>query len=146
MTFENPRPKNSHATRKRFDLPASKLRSAISNGSSLLGDSIDHRAAWVRRLRDLIDDHLSDLGGPENVSESEARLVRRAAALTLQLELLEARWAANSDGEASRDSLNDYQRASNSLRRILESLGLQRRAKTVVPSLEAYVAERASPP
>src|SRR5262249_57347769 len=80
---------NSKAGRKRSEVTLRKLRSAITNGSSVLTD-IDHRSAWMRRLRDLIQLHLSDLGGDDNVSEAERSLVRRASMLELQCELLRA--------------------------------------------------------
>jgi hypothetical protein len=38
-------------------------------------------------------------------------------------------------GEASADDLNIYQRVANSLRRLLEAVGLQRRAREIGPSL-----------
>ena len=106
-----------------------RIHSAITNGSAIL-DQVDHRSAWMRRLRDLIDAHTSDLSGDDNISSGERSLIRRAAMLTLQLEMMETRWAAN-DGEASEKQLHTYQTATNSLRRTLESLGLQRRMKTV---------------
>ena len=39
------------------------------------------------------------------------------------------------DEQASPDDLETYQRCANSLRRLLESVGLQRRMKDVGPSL-----------
>jgi hypothetical protein len=105
------------------------FQSAITNGSDLLHD-LDHRSAWARRFRDLLRAHISDLGGDDNLSQAEQSLCRRASMLTLQLELLEQRFADN-NGEATSAQLGDYQRAANSLRRILESLGLQRRAVDV---------------
>ena len=75
-----------------------KLRSSISNGSSLLAD-VDHRSAPMRRLKDLVTDHVNDLGGPGNISSSEKVLVRRAAMSALQAELMEFRWNADT-GEA----------------------------------------------
>jgi hypothetical protein len=136
------------AARKRSELTARKLRSAISNGSSVLHD-VDHRSAWMRRLRDLIADHVSDLGGEDALSTAELALVRRAAMLTLQLELMESRWN-ETNGEASPKSLESYQRAVGALRRTLESLGLGRRAKDVTPSVAEYAQqvrerERAAP-
>jgi hypothetical protein len=92
---------------------------------------LDHRGAWARRLKDLIFNHLSDLGGIDNVSEAEKVLVRRAAMLTLQLELLEQRFSKNENGEASRQQIETYQRCTNTLRRTLESLGIERRAKDI---------------
>jgi hypothetical protein len=108
----------------------SRLRSAISNGSKVLAD-LDHRGAWARRLKDLMAAHLSDLGGIDQVSEAEKVLVRRAAMLTLQLELMEQRFANNDNGEASAKQIETYQRVTNTLRRCLEALGLQRRARDV---------------
>jgi hypothetical protein len=57
------RPKKSKIGRYKRDLTLAKVRSALTNGSELLGGDVDHRAAWVRRLRDLIQGHLSDAGG-----------------------------------------------------------------------------------
>ena len=39
------------------------------------------------------------------------------------------------DEQASPDDLETYQRCANSLRRLLEAVGLQRRARDVGPSL-----------
>jgi len=100
------------------------VRSALTNGTVLLHD-LDHRSAWAKRLRDLINAFESDLGHRDQMSEAQVVLVRRCAMLTLQLELIEQKWA-NNDGEASPDQLHRYQSCSNSLRRISESLGLNR--------------------
>ena len=94
----------------------------------------------MRRYRDLLDAHESDLGGSAIITEAERRLVRRAAMLTVQLEMMDARFA-QSESEASKTDLDTYQRASNSLRRLLESLGTQRRAKDVGPSLGDMLRE-----
>ncbi len=85
--------------RKRIAPSISRIRSAITNGSSVLAN-VDHRSAMMRRLKDLISAHESDLGGEDYVSESERRIVRRAAMLTIQLEMLDAKFAAN-EGEAT---------------------------------------------
>ena len=58
--------------------------------------------------------------------------------LTLQLEMMEKRWAAN-DGEASARQIKDYQTVVNTLVRTLSSLGLQRRQRDVTPSVADYV-------
>src|SRR5262249_52536918 len=121
---------NSRAGRKRPEVTLRKLRSAITNGSSVLAD-IDHRSAWMRRLRDLIQLHMSDLGGDDNVSEAERSLVRRASMLELQCELLEQRFAPAEGGAATSAQLADYQRAAGTLRRLVTSLGRQRRWRIV---------------
>jgi hypothetical protein len=125
--------RNSTPVRKRLDVTLRKLRSSISNGSSLLVD-VDHRSAWMRRLRDLIADHIRDHGGDEMVSGAERILIRRAAMLTLQCEMMEARWSEN-EGEASAKQIDVYQRTANTLRRLLATLGLERRARDVTPTL-----------
>jgi hypothetical protein len=122
---------NSTSVRKRADLSQSKLRSAITNGSALLSD-LDHRGAWARRLRDLLDGITADLGGSDVVSEATKVLVRRAAMITLQLELMEQHFA-DQGGEATTHQIEIYQRASGALRRLLECLGLERKAKDVTP-------------
>jgi hypothetical protein len=114
-----------------------KLRSAISNGSSLLADC-DHRSAWMRRLKDLIADHVSDLGGEEALSAAEKVLVRRASMLTLQCEMMESHWQ---DGEASAKQIEVYQRVVGALRRTLEAFGLQRRPRDVTPTLAEISAQ-----
>lgn len=122
------------------DLSIKKVRSAISNGALLT--NLDHRLPWARRLKDLIGDITSDLGGPDNISEAERVLVRRAAMMTLQAELMEQRFSQNEDGAASSQQIECYGRTTNTLRRTLEALGLERRAKTIVPKLSEYLEAR----
>lgn len=112
-------------------------RSRISNGSALVV-GVDGRSTWVRRLRDLVTLHVADLGGEGAISEAEKSIVRRAAVLTVELERLEARFAAAAEC-ADKDDLDLYQRTAGNLRRLLEAVGLQRRAKDVTPSLSDYL-------
>jgi hypothetical protein len=79
-------------------------------------------------MRDLMDLHLSDLGGPDNVSEAEASLVRRAAVIETELERLESRFAS---GEGTASELDLYQRSAGNLRRLLEATGLRRRPRVI---------------
>lgn len=87
----------------------------------------------MRRYRDLIAAQVSDLGGSDTISEAEKVLARRCAMLTLQLEMMEQRWADN-DGEASPRQLERYTRVSNTLRRLLSTLGLEKRPRDITPS------------
>ena len=123
---------NKPADRKRIKPSLACFKSAITNGSALLHD-VDGRSQWMRRLRDLVQDHVADLGGADALSAAEMALIRRSAMLTLQLELMESRWNDN-NGEASRQSLETYQRVVGSLRRTLETLGLERRTRDVTPA------------
>ena len=116
-------------------------RSAVTSGRKLLIGG-DPNGAWSRRLQDLVHLHLSDLGGPTVASEAERNLVRRAGVLTLELERLEAKFSATDD--PSPDSIDLYQRLTNSLRRVLEVLatGLSRRPRDVTHSLDGYLEGR----
>jgi hypothetical protein len=116
-------------------------RSRITNGSALL-PGIDGRSRWVRRAKDVIAAHLSDLGGIDNTSAAERSIIRRASTLTVELERLETKFAKA--GEASPDDLEVYQRCANSLRRLLEAIcsGIlqYRRPRDVTPSADEYLA------
>jgi hypothetical protein len=120
-----------------------RQKSRIANGALLPG--IDGRSTWVRRAKEVIAEHVSDLGGVDNCSAAERSLVRRASTLTVELERLEAKFASSENGASNLD-LEVYQRATNSLRRIFEVLGIQRRPRdmTVIDAeAEAQgVAER----
>ena len=100
-------------------------KSRITNGSALL-PGVDQRCAWVRRAKDVIAAHLSDVPG---ASAAEHSIIRRIATLTVELERLEAVFAVA--GEATPDQLDLYQRTANSLRRLLEAVGIERRARDV---------------
>jgi hypothetical protein len=106
--------------------PKDPQRSRVTNGSELV-HGVDGRSVWVRRAKDIIHEVLSDLGGLDNTSAAERSIVRRAATLTIALERLEAKFATA--GEASAADLDAYQRGANSLRRLLEAIGLQRRQR-----------------
>jgi hypothetical protein len=113
----------------------SRQRSRVTNGSALL-PGVDGRSAWIRRCKDVIAAHLSDMGGEDNTSAAERSIIRRASVMTVELERLEAKFAQA--GEASDNDLDLYVRAAGNLRRLLESVGIERRAKTV-PTLSDYL-------
>jgi len=110
-------------------------RSKITNGTHLL-PRVDGRSIWARRLRDLITLHVNDYGGEGNISEAQRSLIRRAACLTTELELLEVQFATN--GGAKTWQLDKYGRAANTLRRLVQSLGLERRAKEVNATYDQF--------
>jgi len=121
------------------DKPTQTHRSRLTNGSVLLS-GVDGRSIWARRFRDLIEMHVEDLGGNDAVSAAERSIIRRASALTVELERMESRFAL--DGEASPEALDLYSRTAGNLRRLLEAVGLQRRANEVM-TLDAYLANKA---
>ncbi|QPC43883.1 hypothetical protein HW532_15015 [Kaustia mangrovi] len=121
--------REKHAPRKRA--PDSRVygRSALTTGSTLLPGVKDNRSTWARRFRDLIELHTEDRGGFDMCSEAEKALIRRASTLIVELERMEVAFASNGGGKGY--ELDRYQRMTNTLRRVLETLGIERRAKTV---------------
>jgi hypothetical protein len=116
----------------------SRQRSKVANGTSLWAD-IDGRSLWARRAGELLAAHISDLGGPDNVSEAERALAKRAAVLVTELERREAAFAQA--GKVEDAALQIYQTTVNTLRRTFEALGLQRRVRDVTPTLAEILRE-----
>jgi hypothetical protein len=121
------------------DNPHPRQRSRVGNGHKLIA-GCDGRGRWVRRLKDLLDELISDLGGVDNTSAAERHIVRRACVLIVELERLESKFAQA--GEVSVDDLDCYGRIAGNMRRLLESVGLQRRARDVTPDPLEYAAHR----
>jgi hypothetical protein len=110
--------------------------SLTKTAGRLIGDK---RTTWAKRFVTLFDQHVADLGGIEP-SAAQASLCRRAATLEIGLEHLEQRMAGGDDDPAL---LDQYARAAGTLKRVLEALGIERRAKDVTPSLDTYLAAKA---
>ena len=113
-------------------------RSRITNGSTLL-PTIDGRSLWARRFRDLISLHESDIAPDGAISTAKKSIIRRAATLSIELEHLEMRFASS---EASAADLLLYSRLANTLRRLLESVGIERQMHDVTPSIDEYLASQ----
>jgi hypothetical protein len=118
----------SHMSRTASAERPPQQRSAVTNGRSLFAIAGDGRGAWARRLRDVIELHEGDMGGVSELSQAQRSLVRRAATLTVECERLEARFS-DCDAVPSQSDLDLYSRLSGQLRRILESLGIERQSK-----------------
>ena len=110
---------NGHTSQRARD---KRPRSAVTSGRKLFVNGAPN-SAWARRFHDLVVGHVIDAGGRDMISEAHLSLIKRAAALECELEQLEGRL---SQGEQV--DLDQYGRAAGQLRRILESLGLERRA------------------
>jgi hypothetical protein len=89
---------------------------------------LDGRTAAARRARELIEAIQKDLGGGDRLSEGERQLVQRAAVLGAYIESCEVKWLG---GEAV--DLADYLAAINAQRRVLATIGLERRSRDVTP-------------
>jgi hypothetical protein len=116
-------------------------RSSVTNGK--LFARAPSTQAWSRRLRDLLDLHIADLGGENVVSAAEHSICRRIGTITVELEIMEHRFATKGKGASEKD-LDLYLRGANSLRRLLESIGLKRVARDVTPLLQDYLAIQAN--
>jgi hypothetical protein len=127
------------AKRVKVDLTKARLRSAISNGKHVLAD-IDHRSASMRRLKDLLSDHISDLSGSDQISHAERLLASRASMIALLCEMSEQEFARAKFNVSPRQ-LACYLHACGNLTRILQTLGMQRRAKPIL-TLDQYLATR----
>lgn len=109
-------------------------RSRVANGNDLFVEPTDRRTAMSRRFRDILSAIISDLGGPERLSEGERQLARRCALLSMECESLEAK----SVGGAEID-LDTYGMLTDRLGRALQRLGIKRVPKDVTPDLRSYI-------
>ena len=71
---------------------------------------------------------------PSQLSEAQRQIIRHIASLSVWCESEEAKMA---DGVEI--DIDQFQRASNSLRRLTQTIGLRRRARDITPSLSEYV-------
>jgi hypothetical protein len=113
------------------EVNARKGRSRVTNGR-LFVLGTDQRNPWIRRCKDIAAAHTGDLGGERAISEAQRSLIRRISILTIQSEMLESKFA-QAHGDASAKDLDLYIRASGNLRRLLQTIGLERRQKDVTP-------------
>ena len=110
-------------------------RSAISNGTKLFCvDGLDLRTQTARRFRDLVETMTLDLGGADRLSEGQKQLIRRAASLAIMSEAIEADLCRNMTFDA-----DQYGMLCDRLGRCLQRLGLERKAKDVMPCLHEYL-------
>lgn len=98
----------------------------------------DGRTAAAKLVRELIASITDDLGGDGQLTEGARQLVQRAGVLGAYIEDAEARWIAGEPFEP-----NEYLAAINVQRRVLATLGLERRARDITPSLATYIAAKA---
>ena len=100
-------------------------------------DHLDGRTAAAKRARDLVDAIEADLGGADRLSEGERQLVQRAALLGALLADVKFRWVGGEPIDTTA-----YCTVINAQRRVLETIGLHRRALDVTaPTLADIVDE-----
>ncbi|QBR72164.1 hypothetical protein CU048_13785 [Beijerinckiaceae bacterium] len=107
------------------DARPKRIRSAVTNGkrSFVVGDG---NSQWARRHRDLMHMYISDQGGPDAVSTVAYSLCRLAASLGTEREIIEGKLSMGLAVD-----LDQFGRIAGHERRVLETLGLERRAKPV---------------
>jgi hypothetical protein len=114
---------NSSASNPASTPKSPRLRSRVSNGKRTFVEG-DGRSPWARRWRDLIEAHVTDLGGLVALSEAQRSLIKRASTIEIELEQVEGRLSL---GRAA--DLAEYATAASHLRRIFETLGIDRKAR-----------------
>jgi hypothetical protein len=114
---------NSSAPNTASTAKSPRLRSRVSNGKRTFVEG-DGRSPWARRWRDLIEAHVADLGGVAALSEAQRSLIKRASTIEIELEQVEGRLSL---GRAA--DLAEYSTAASHLRRIFETLGIDRKAR-----------------
>ena len=110
-------------------------RSRVSNGRDLL-PNIDGRTMLARRYRDVLAAIASDQGGADHLSEARIQLVRRFAAAACLAEEMEAKLV---NGEAI--NLAEHALLCSTLVRLAQRIGIDRRARNVVPDLRDYLED-----
>jgi hypothetical protein len=95
----------------------------------------DGNSAWSRRWNDLVLSHVADLGGRDMLSEAQLSLIKRASAVELELEKMEGHLSMGHTVD-----LDMFTRSASHLRRIFETLGVERRPRDVTPRLREYLA------
>jgi hypothetical protein len=98
-------------------------------------------SSWNRTVRTVGSSMAQHLGGHVVVTTPETMIIRRIAVFEAEMQLMEKKIAF--DRECKRDPdekfIDLYSRLVNAQRRLLESVGMKRVPRTIVPSLEEYV-------
>jgi hypothetical protein len=106
--------------------PAAIPKRSKGKARLLTLDSLDRRCRAAKRATQLIDDIHSDLGGRDNLSEAAKQLAQRGALLGVYCESIESAWL-----RGERVEWLDYFSAVNAQKRVLQVIGLDRRARTI---------------
>jgi hypothetical protein len=112
-------------------------RARVTNNADKL-PGVDGRSAVARRYHDLIIAISTDAGGADRCSEARLQLIRRFAAAACLAELMESRMA---NGEQI--DITEHALLTSSMVRVAQRIGINRRAKEIVPSLQQYLEGKA---
>jgi hypothetical protein len=103
-------------------------------------ETIDMRTRPGKLWKSVEGSVIADLGGRENLSAQELETVKSVCGLVVRLRMADAELL---NGDPPSLAPSEYATLTNALNRTLASLGLQRRARDVTPSLDQYLAARA---
>ena len=118
--------------------PSSHIGKPKPQGATRLGtqgtvlQGVDMRTHGGRRFKELCADMVDHVAG--NPTAPELQLIRRSAALAVWCEQAESEQANTGELDVAA-----YTTATNTLRRLLSDLGLDRRMLDVTPSLARYI-------
>jgi hypothetical protein len=115
-----------------------RARSRVSNGGAWLAN-VDQRSSVARRYRDLMAEAIADAGGIDACSQARLQLIRRLAALSVQLEQLEAKLA-----DGAEIDIAEYTSLTSTLVRVVSRLGINRVARDTGVTLNDIMREAQS--
>lgn len=101
-------------------------------------NELDGRTNAAKRARALVEAIESDLGGSDRLTAGEREIVQRAAITSAMLENIEVEWLTGNEVD-----IGAYCALTNNLRRLLTTVGLERRPRDVTLDLDKYLASRA---
>jgi hypothetical protein len=99
-------------------------------------DQLDGRTIAAKQAREVISSIEADLGGRESISTARRALIENAAVLGAVVQDMGTKWISGEQID-----LNLYSTLSNTRRRLLESIGLEFRAKDITPSIDQIAQE-----
>lgn len=129
------RPKNMTTESTAIEPPQTQFSSGMQAGRL---QGVDGRTWAARRYRELVGAMASDLGG--DLTAACTAIVCRAATLVTWCEQQESEFAKTGEMDVAQ-----FTTATNTLRRLLSDIGLERKAKDV-PSLQQYLQNREATP
>ena len=101
--------------------------------------AVDGRTRQAKLYAQAVADIAADLGGEDAISRAELELVRRAAGLSVLASMAEAKLLAGEEVDVSQLTA-----VGNAQRRLLATLGLERRARDVTPSALQWIDQQAA--
>ena len=120
--------------RPKIEKPKVQAMTRQGTGATLL-PGVDMRTGPARRYRELVYCMVEDLGG--DLPTAKQAVVNRAASLIVWCEKQEAEFALSGDLDVA-----TFTTATNTLRRLLADIGLDRQTKDITPTLAEYLSDR----